>query len=166
MDEERQFLEEAMQCAENGDANHWPSVANILAYEITRLRAELAETQKREQEILSERKGEGVRTRRAIAEAKKKWLAEAEGVSYRYRCHNCGSHTPPPEPFKFYVTCKDCGVSTATTAAEEAHPAPAKVPEVNFDDVPVSVKELTPEAAWICGYYAYREAMLEAQGGE
>lgn len=46
------------------------------------------------------------------------------------------------------------------------HPAPAKVPEVNFDDVPVSVKELTPEAAWICGYYAYREAMLEAQGGE
>ncbi len=45
------------------------------------------------------------------------------------------------------------------------HQAPAKVPEVNFDDVPVSVKELTPEAAWICGYYAYREAMLEAQGG-
>ncbi|WP_373092558.1 hypothetical protein [Zhongshania sp.] len=46
------------------------------------------------------------------------------------------------------------------------HPAPAKVPEVNFDDVPVSVKELTPEAAWICGYYAYREAMLKSQGGE
>ncbi|WP_373088770.1 hypothetical protein [Zhongshania sp.] len=46
------------------------------------------------------------------------------------------------------------------------HPAPAKVPEVNFDDVPVSVKELTPEAAWICGYYACREAGLEAQGGE
>ncbi|WP_373092511.1 hypothetical protein [Zhongshania sp.] len=64
----------------HGDPDDCPLCeVDDLKEEITRLRAQLAESQKREQELLSERKGEGVRTRRAIAEAKKKWLAEAEG---------------------------------------------------------------------------------------
>lgn len=40
-----------------------------------------------------------------------------------YRCHKCNATTPPPEPFKAYVTCK-CGAMTAATAALVGRPAP------------------------------------------
>lgn len=36
-------LRKAMRCAEKGDAYHWPTVADILATEIKRLRDELQE---------------------------------------------------------------------------------------------------------------------------
>lgn len=82
------------------------------AEEITRLRAQLAETQKREQDLLAERKGEGVRTRRAIAEAKKKWLAD---------------HPAPKAP-----TCPKCNGKGYTIKCDYTVPcdcAQARVPD-------------------------------------
>lgn len=38
-----------------------------------------------------------------------------------YRCHKCNSTTPPPEPYRAYVTCA-CGEKTAATAAQAGHP--------------------------------------------
>lgn len=43
MSEEAELVEQALRCAETGDAGHWPTAAGFLAEEIYRLRAELAE---------------------------------------------------------------------------------------------------------------------------
>lgn len=56
----------------------------------------------------------------AIADAAyRAMLASAPSHSQQsaeYRCHKCGTETPPPEPFKAYVKCA-CGTLTAATAA-------------------------------------------------
>lgn len=48
-----------------------------------------------------------------------------------YACHSCGTPTPPPAPYKFYVKCPACKQTTAASAAE-AIAAQAEA-EVNID---------------------------------
>ena len=43
MTEEERLVEEALHCADTGQAGHWPTAAGVLADEVRRLRAELAE---------------------------------------------------------------------------------------------------------------------------
>lgn len=42
--EEAELVEQALKCAETGNAGHWPTAAGFLADEVYRLRAELAAT--------------------------------------------------------------------------------------------------------------------------
>lgn len=43
-------------------------------------------------------------------------------IAAAYRCHLCGNETPPPAPYKLYVSC-ECGATTAASAAM-AEPKP------------------------------------------
>lgn len=45
MTEDEQFVEEALHCADIGQATHWPTAAGYLADEVRRLRAENADLQ-------------------------------------------------------------------------------------------------------------------------
>ncbi|WP_373081919.1 hypothetical protein [Zhongshania sp.] len=137
MSDEQQILEEAMYAAETGNANHWPIVASILANEITRLRAQLAEVEEGQEPV-----GYGYfhkETGRMDG-----WLdigeAEAEGHAWP------DTH----EPRLIYT-----------------HPAPAKVPAANSivevdrrSDFTVAVILRSFRAATVF------ERWLKSQGGE
>ncbi len=100
MSDEQQILEEAMYAAETGNANHWPIVASILADEITRLRAQLAEVEGQE---------------------------PSEPAPYGY-CPICGK--PGVQRERRLAGDDLCVSGHKYPSAESlTHPAPAKVPD-------------------------------------
>lgn len=79
-----------------------------------------------------------VRRDAALAE-----LAALKGGQVRYMCHACHAYTPPPKPYRAFVSCEKCGEETAATRALcTASPAQASAWPEGWKLVPV---ELTPE---------------------